>query len=127
MINKKYHYAVIWASNKQEKYWYKVFSDLKHAGYQVYPINPYEKNRILGQKVYANLVDCYQETWDIDVAIFVVSPNVTLNILQKIKTIKIGTIRFQPWSESEEVISFCKKNHINYTANACIMIEKNNK
>lgn len=43
MIDKNFIYAVVGASNNEEKYGYKVFKDLLDAGYKVLPINPSEK------------------------------------------------------------------------------------
>ena len=54
MINKNFLYAVVGASNNEEKYGHKVFKDLLDAGYKVVPINPSEQE-ILGEKVYPTL------------------------------------------------------------------------
>jgi predicted CoA-binding protein len=37
--------------------------------------------------------------------------------------LNIRNVWFQPGSESEEAVDFCKKNNINYVAKACIMID----
>ena len=120
MISKKFTYAVIWASNNQEKFWFKVFQDLLNNWYKVIPINPNE-DKILGEKCYAELSD-YK--WKVNVGIFVVPPQITEKILKEIKNLNIKNVWFQPWSESPSAIKFCEENQINYTANACIMIEK---
>jgi len=120
MIDKKLIYAIIWASNNQEKYWFKVFQDLLNAWYQVIPINPNEKE-ILWKKCYKKLSECQS---NIDVVIFVTQPQVSLEVLKEVNELKIKNARFQPWSESPDAINFCKLNWINYTVNACIMIEK---
>jgi predicted CoA-binding protein len=56
--------------------------------------------------------------------IFVVPPKVTESVLHEVVENKISHVRMQPWSESDAAINFCKQNKINYTDNACIMIEK---
>ncbi len=129
MINKNLTYAVVWASNDKNKYWYKVFENLLNNGYNVIPINPNEE-KILGKKCYKNLSSYNKK---IDTVIFVVPPKITEKILEEILIInnsrskdEIKQIRMQPWSESKKAISFCQKNKINFIANACIMIEKNN-
>ncbi len=129
MINKNMTYAVVWASNDKNKYWYKVFEDLLKNGYNVIPINPNEE-KILEKKCYKNLSSYNKK---INFVIFVVPPKVTEQILEEILIINnispeggIEQIRMQPWSESKKAISFCKKNKINFITNACIMIEKNN-
>ena len=128
MIDPNLTYAVIWASNNTEKYWYKVFKDLTEKWFKAVAINPNEKDKILWKEVYPTLLDYYNKHGNIDIAIFVVPPAVTLEILKKIvksKKINIKSMRFQPWAESDDVINFCKKNHIDFIANSCIMIQSN--
>lgn len=121
MINKDYTYAVIGASQDEEKYGYKVLKDLKESGYRVIPINP-RSEEILGLKTYKNILDIEE---DIDVAIFVVPPSVSERVIMDVKNKGIKNVWFQPGSESKEVIEYCKNNEIKYINNACIMIERN--
>ena len=128
MIDPKLTYAVIWASNNTEKYWYKVFKDLIEKWFKAIAINPNEVNTILWQEVYPTLLDYYNKNWNVDIAIFVVPPKITLEILKKIvkwNNLNIKSMWFQPWSESKDVISFCKENNIDFIANSCIMIQSN--
>jgi len=81
MINKKFLYAVVGATNNKEKYGYKVFKDLLDARYKVIPINPSEKV-ILGEKVYPILSNVKKK---IDIVIFVTQPKVTEKILEDVK------------------------------------------
>lgn len=120
MINKKLHYAVVGVSSNTNKYGYIVFKDLLAAGYKVYGVNPRGEN-ILGQKIYKSLDEINHK---IDVAIFVVPSAVTLSILPSLKNLNIKNIWLQPGAESDEIIAYCQKNNINYTANSCIMIER---
>ena len=120
MIYKSLIYAVIWASNDEEKYGHKVFRDLLDAGYHVIAINPNEKE-ILKQKVFPN-ISAYNKK--IDIVIFVVPPKITLAILSEVKEKNIREVRMQPWSESKNAIKFCEENNIMCTHNACIMIQR---
>lgn len=120
MINKKSIFAIIGTSRNTEKYGYKVFNDLLSAGYKAIPINP-KNGKLLGRKVWRSVLDYKQK---IDVAIFVTPPVVTAEVLPEIKAKNIKQIWFQPGSESEEAVKFCQKNNIEYTQNACIMIER---
>jgi uncharacterized protein len=120
MIDKNFFYAVVGASNNEEKYGYKVFKDMLDAGYKVVPINPNEKD-ILGEKVYPTLSDVRQK---IDVVIFVTQPTVTEKILEEVKTIGIKNVRLQPGAQSDAAIAFCKKNAIECIHDACIMIQR---
>jgi hypothetical protein len=83
MINKDFLYAIIGASNNEEKYGYKVFKDLLKGGYKVIPINPNEKE-ILGNKVYSTLSVTKKK---IDVVIFVTPPTVTEKVLEEVKSL----------------------------------------
>ena len=120
MINKKYIYAVIGASNDKQKYGHKVFKDLKDSDYQVVPVNLKEKE-ILGVKAVKSVLDI---NFKIDVAIFVIPPLITEIIMTEIKKKNIKNVWFQPGSESKKAIEYCKKNNINYISKACIMIKK---
>lgn len=119
MIDKNLTYAVIWASNNTEKYGYKVFKDLIEKWFNAIAINPKE-DEILWKKTYSTLSDFDGK---IDVLIFVLDPKIAFEILKnEVKNLWIQKVWFQPWAESEESISWCQENQIDYIANACIMI-----
>lgn len=120
LINKNYKYAVVGVSQNPEKYGHKVFKDFTSAGYLAYPINPHEKE-ILGHIVYPNISEVPEK---IDVAIFVVPPPVTLEVLKEVKELEIEHVWLQPGSESIEAVRFCEANDINCIHDACIMIER---
>ncbi|MEI6117733.1 MAG: CoA-binding protein [bacterium] len=120
MINKNFLYAVVGASNNEEKYGYKVFKDLLDAGYKVLPIHPSEKE-ILGEKVYTNLSEVKEK---IDVVIFVTQPKVTEKVLEEVKSLGIKNVWLQPGAQSDAAIQFCKKNTIECIHDACIMIQR---
>ncbi|MEI6773499.1 MAG: CoA-binding protein [bacterium] len=120
MINKDFLYAVVGASNNQEKYGYKVFKDLLDAEYKVVPINPSEKE-ILGVKAYPTLS---QVKKNIDIVIFVTQPVITERVLKEVKTLGIKNVWLQPGAQSDTTIEFCKKNNIICVHDACIMIQR---
>jgi hypothetical protein len=96
MINKDFLYAVVGASNNQEKYGYKIFKDLSDAGYKVIPINPTEE-KILNQKAFTKLGDVDKK---IDVVIFVTQPVITEKILEEVKILGIHNVWLQPGAQS---------------------------
>lgn len=120
MINKKFLYVVVGASNDKRKFWYKVFKNLLESGYKVKPINPNEKE-ILWEKVYPTLSEIKK---NIDVIIFVTQPKITEIVLEEAKKLNIRKIWLQPGAESKDAIDFCKKNDIECIHDACIMITK---
>ncbi len=119
MIDPKLTYAVVWASNNTDKYWYKVYKDLIDKWFNAIAINPSEKE-ILGSAVYSTLL---HYNGQIDVAIFVLPPEIWIKVLEDVKEKWINKVRFQPGAESNMCIDFCIKNDIEYIAKSCIMIQ----
>ncbi|MBT4191737.1 MAG: CoA-binding protein [Candidatus Diapherotrites archaeon] len=118
-------YAVVGASNNKEKYGYKVTLSLKELDENVLPINPHEKE-ILGLEVFSSLQDASESGKKIGIVVFVVPRAVTRQVLEEVKSLGIKHVWLQPGSESEDAISFCRKNGIDCVFNRCIMVEKGN-
>jgi uncharacterized protein len=117
MIDKNKTYAIIGATDNEQKYGFKVFENLLDKGFDVIPINP-RGGEILGQKVYTKLEDVKRS---IDVVVFVVPPDITQVVLLSVKKLGIKNVFLQPGSQSEQTIGFCKENGIECTHHACIM------
>ena len=113
-------FAVVGASRDPEKYGYRVYRDLKEAGYRVYPVNP-NADEILGDKCYPNLRELPVIP---DVVNTVVPPRVTEKIVKTCKDLGIKKVWMQPGSESEEAIKFCEENGIEVIHGVCIMIKR---
>jgi len=120
MLDKSKIYAIVGASENEEKYGFKVLKDLKDAGYNVIPVN-LRGGEILRLKVYPTLLEIPKK---VDVAVFIVPPSVTEEILKTVKNLKIEKVWLQPGSESKKAIEFCKKNGIECVYDACVMIER---
>lgn len=118
-MNKNTTYAVVGVSEDTEKYGYKVFKHLLESDYKVIGINP-KAPIILNQKIYKDLASVKEK---IDWVILVVPPDVSKKILQEIVKLNIKNVWFQPESEDDEAIEYCKKNNINYISKACIMMK----
>ena len=112
--------AIVGASRNPEKYGYKVYKDLKEAGYKVYPVNP-NTSEILGDKCYPNLESLPVKP---NVVNIVVPPNITEKIVKECKKLSIKKVWMQPGSESEEAIKFCNENGIDVVYGVCIMIRE---
>ncbi|MEM1575625.1 MAG: CoA-binding protein [Nitrososphaerota archaeon] len=121
-LNKNNVIAVVGASRNPKKYGYKVYKDLKEAGYKVYPVNP-NTLEILGDKCYPNLESLPIKP---DVVNIVVPPNITEKIVKECKKLNIKKVWMQPGAESEEAIKFCNENGIAVIYGVCIMIERKN-
>lgn len=120
MISKDFTYAVVGASNNEEKYGYKVLKDLHDAGYKVIPVN-LKEDEILGIKVAHSLKDIKEA---VDVIVTVVPPQVTLQIVKEAKKLGINNIWMQPGSENAEAIEYCNKNGMSCINSACIMVQR---
>ncbi len=121
-FDKKNIFAVIGASKDVKKYGNTVFKDLIKAGYKTYAINP-NITLIENHKVYPSLKDLPEKP---DVAVFVVPPKITEEIIKTTKELEIKKVWMQPGSESKKSIEFCKENNIELKANQCIMVNRIN-
>ncbi len=119
-LDKKNIFAVVGVSRNPQKYGYRVYKDLKQAGYTVYPINP-NVDMVDGDRCYNSLKVLPKRP---DVVDIVVPPNVTEEIVRECKELGIKKVWMQPGSESKKAIDFCKKNHIEIIHNVCVMVER---
>jgi len=92
-------WAVLGATDKREKYGYKIFKILLNNGYEVYPVNPRIK-AIDGVKVYPNLLEIPEI---IDVVDFVVNPTIGERLIHQVSQLGIKDIWLQPGARSEEL------------------------
>lgn len=120
MINKDRTYAIVGASADTSKYGYKVFEDLLESGHKAIPINP-KGGELLGEKVYLSVLQ-YPEK--IDVAVFVVPPQVTIKVLDDVAIKGIKTVWMQPGSESMQAIAKCNDIGAKCVSKACIMVQR---
>jgi len=118
-LDKNYLYAIIGATTNKEKYGYKVLMNLKQKGFRVVGINP-KYQEIEGIKCYPALKFCPQK---IDVAVFVINPQIGQQVITQCLQLGINKIWLQPGSESKQIIEFAKQNKMDIIYNACIMKE----
>lgn len=116
MAQKKF--AVIGATDNPEKYGNRIFKNLTKRGYEVYPVNPNQKE-IEGTKCYPTLSDVPVK---VDVVDFVVPPRVTESILKECKKLGLDNIWLQPGSESDAAIAFCRDNNLKVVYGTCVML-----
>ena len=95
-----------------------MLANLKSKGFDVVPINPRE-TEILGLEVFSDLKSCPKKT---DVVVFVVPPKIAFNILKSTFLLGIKKFWFQPGSESNEALKFCRINSLECTQ-ACMIIK----
>jgi len=112
-------YAVVGASNNKDKYGYKVFKFLKNHNVEVYPINP-NASKIEGTRCYDSLSKVPEQ---VNVAVTVVPPQVSKQIVKECSVLEIEYIWMQPGSEFEDVEIYCEELGVKCIVNKCIMIE----
>ena len=103
------NWAVVGATNKEEKFGYKIVKTLKENNYNVYPVNP-SLDEIDGIKVYDKLADIEDK---IDVVDMVVNPQVGKHVMKEIKKLGIKNVWLQPGTRSDEIREFAQGNDIN--------------
>ncbi len=114
--------AVVGASNNPDKYGYKIYKDLKDAGYKVYPVNAREQE-VQGDTAYPTLSSLPEKPDVIDI---VTPPQVTENIVREAQQQGIDIVWMQPGAESQEAIAFCKQSGVKEIHNSCIMVARRN-
>lgn len=102
------NWAVVGATNKKNRFGYKILKKLKAKNYNVYPVNP-NFDQIDGIKCYNNLSSIESE---IDVVDLVVNPKIGIKIIKEIKELGIDYVWLQPGTRSKEIRDFAAENDI---------------
>lgn len=110
------NWAVVGATDKKNKFGYKIYKKLKKHNYNVYPVNPNLEN-IDGDKCYADLASIPAK---IEVVDMVVNPKIAIKIMENIKAEGIEYVWLQPGTRSSQIRSFAKNNNINLIE-SCIL------
>jgi hypothetical protein len=118
-FNKDFTYAVVGATINQDKYGYRVLKDLQAGGYKVVGVNP-KYQEIEGLSCFAALADLPVGP---KVLVFVVPPEVGLNMLPQAASLGFKKVWFQPGAESPAVRAKIKDLGLNGVADgSCIMV-----
>ncbi|MFO7814816.1 MAG: CoA-binding protein [Halanaerobiales bacterium] len=102
------NWAVVGATNKEDKYGYKIVKKLDEHNYNVYPINP-SLEEIDGIKVYDSLSEIEA---DIDVVDIVVNPQIGKHVMKEVNKLGIKYVWLQPGTRSDEIREFAEENGI---------------
>ncbi len=98
--------AVVGATDKKEKWGYKILKRLLDEGYEVVPIHPKLKE-IEGISCYPSLKEVPDDIEGVDI---VVPPSITPKVVQQAIEKGIQYIWLQPGAESEEAIEVAQKS-----------------
>ena len=113
-------WAVVGASTNPAKYGYRIFRDLRAAGYRVYGVNP-GGGEIDGEALYPSLAALPERPQVVDI---VVPPQVTEQVVQECAALGLTRVWMQPGSESEAAIRYCQEHGIRVVHDACAMVRK---
>ncbi len=111
-------WAVVGATDNQNKFGFKIFKTLLEAGYEVYPVNPGVKE-VLGIQCYSSLSELPVVPQVVDM---VVSPAIGEKVIKECGELGIQNIWFQPGASSQNLISLCEQFNLN-VVKACVMVE----
>lgn len=114
----KQTWAVVGATNRVEKFGYKIFKHLEARGKTVYPIHPKLKY-IDGELCYSSLRDLPVKP---DIVVFVVGEAIGLQILEDCKTKGIETVWLQPGADSQLVVDKAKQLGID-VIKSCVLVQ----
>jgi uncharacterized protein len=115
--------AVVGASDRREKWGYKILKYLAERGHEVFPVNP-GLDTIEGRTVWKRLEDIPRTEGSppVDGIDLVVNPRIGLEVAHSAASLGIPIIFAQPGAESPEIAEFCQENGIDYVE-ACVLVE----
>ena len=87
-------------------------------GYNVFPINPNAEN-IEGDNCYPDLLSLPEK---IDAVVINVPPEETEKVVLKVHQAGIEKVWMQQGSQSDEAITYCEENRVDYISNECILM-----
>ena len=116
-------WAVIGVSNNQTKYGYKVYRQLKKAGYSTFALNP-RLESIDGDPCYPSLSALPIQP---DAVCVVVPPKITEQVIQDCINLGIKRVWMQPGSENKKAIRNGEDHGISVIHDQCVLIQTQNK
>jgi predicted CoA-binding protein len=111
--------ALVGATNKTDKWGYKILKVLKSKGYTVFPVHP-SVEAIDGDKVWKTLRDLPEKPDGVNI---VVPPSATEDAVRLAKELGIDLVWMQPGAESDDAIDFCDENGMECIHHKCILVE----
>ncbi len=113
-------WAVVGVSAHPDKFGYRIFRNLRQAGYRVYGVNP-NLQELDGQTIYPSLESLPERPEVVDV---VVPPAVAQQVVEDCARLGLSRVWLQPGAESEAAIRYCHEHGIAVVHDACAMVEK---
>lgn len=116
--------AVVGATDRRNKWGYKIFRYLRDRGHEVFPVHPRVES-IDGVPVHRSLEEIDPPAPGappVDGIDLVVNPAAGIDVVRSAKALGIPRVWAQPGAESPEIEAFCRENGIAYVE-ACVLVE----
>ncbi len=116
--------AVVGASNRPEKWGYKIWRYLRERGHEVFAVNP-GLDSIDGQPCVKALDDLPRPADGgppVEGIDLVVNPKIGIEVAKAAARLKIPRLFVQPGAESNEIREYCERNGVDYVE-ACVLVE----
>lgn len=110
-------WAVVGATDRRDKYGFKIYDFLKQHGYRVYPINPHVPE-IQGDKCYAALTQLPEKPAVVNM---VISPRLAEPVLKECSQLQIKYVWFQPGAGSAQTMAKCRELGLTAVNDICVM------
>lgn len=112
-------WAVVGATNHQDKFGYKIFKFLDQTNeYKVFPVNP-GLSEVKGHKCYPNVKELPSKP---DVVNFVVPPKAGEQVVRDCAEAGIRNIWLQPGADAQSVVNLAKELGLT-VVKACVLVE----
>ncbi len=111
--------ALVGATDKKDKWGYKILKALEKKGYEVLPVHP-ALDKIEGRPVFRSLRDIPARP---DAVSIVVPPSATEQAVRAAREIGVTQVWMQPGAESDEAIDFSDGNGLECVHHRCILVE----
>ncbi len=102
------NWAVVGATDKKNKFGYKIYKRLKEYGYNVFAVNP-SLDQIDGDNSYASLKEIKA---NIDAVDMIVNKKIALEVLKDVRDKGIEYVWLQPGSRSQKIRDFASEYDI---------------
>lgn len=111
--------ALVGATDKKEKWGYKIWKHLRSKGYEVLPVNP-TVGAIDGETTFPTLRDLPKTPHGVNI---VIPPSAAEQAVRLAAELGLGRVWMQPGAESDDAIEFCDGAGLSCIHHKCILVE----
>jgi hypothetical protein len=111
--------ALVGATDRREKWGWKILERLRARGFEVLPVHP-TLAEVGGARAYPSLRELPRRP---DGVSLVVPPSATEQAVRLARELGIGRVWMQPGAESDDAIEWCDANGLECVHHKCILVE----